>query len=241
MKDLTFTRDRRKSIIGGTNQIKELQKLCSLEVGELKEIGDIDNIRDSLYGNTDFNESISLYLHYFKKMKDPESEFSDSVGLHRLVHMRIAYNYKLLGNRLDKQNDLEGSIDAYQKAVVWFQYADRTIGYQTMQLFVEQLGCIKQATYNRMQLGLEDEMTKWLIDRQMILMPAASYPKHLINLDRNLPECVSEMVEEVTEDIMRGHLRNYPFHGSEIDPLEITLETIADITGELDISSEINL
>jgi len=239
MKNLRFPRTRFESTT--------LKARCNLAPIETKEIIQIDCIRGSLYDSDQYKESISLYLHYLKETQN--NQFSDSLGLHRTIQQRIAFNYQFLGEKHkvlgikspeeEKEKHWLECIDAYQKAMIWFQVTDETIRFYTYSMFREQLSCANEAVDKRLKVeGLDNEIACWLTNRIITLRPATANTRRLISLDRSIPDGIQKIVEEVVEDTMRGYLRGYPYLKPLKDETEITLESLTDTTSqELDTTT----
>jgi len=236
MKDLRFPKNEdEKYIAASYNELNQFGN---------KYIVEINCIDGQLHTKDQRKESISLYHYYLKEVCN---DFPGMMNLQRHLQKEIGYRYKDLGKHSKKQGNLESSVDAYQKAMFWFQFADETINYYT-DLVGYQSYCATNAIDIRNKLGLDKEITQWLVNRVFglnIIRYSSNCP---FPINKFLPDSIENILEEITNDIVRGYLIRYPYpalsvdEDEEVKKDEDTLESLPSTTSlELQTTDEINV
>lgn len=203
----------------------------------------VDHVIDpNDYGRETSTYHEDLICYYLRELKNFRENYPHSFALERAASREIAKNYRELGCMLKIEGDLERSIDAYQKAVFWYQLIDENIGFLT-ELHKIQGDCAYIVFTTRKEANLFDEVTNWFEQHCRRIMYFTVFRKH--EKLGNIPE-IDAIMEEIKQDIERGYAFDRPFDDFEFNSedtdseVSTSLDEILETSDLIEITDEIN-
>lgn len=122
--------------------------------------------RDSQYGEKDFQGKINFYV---QELQASDGQFGDRVAVERKLKYLLGHAHEWLGTYGLEGHDPIERAEMFEKAVLWYQSADETVGFFT-DYSLRQAECCGGAAHYRKQAGLEDEVTQAFSERGRSLL-----------------------------------------------------------------------
>jgi len=162
--------------------------------------------RDTQYGEEDFQGKINFYL---QELQASDGQFGDRVAVERRLKYLLGHAHEWLGTyELEGHEPIERA-DMFEKAVLWYQSADETVGFFTDYSLRQAESCGGAAHY-RKKAGLEDEITQAFSERGGSLLSTVlggltgGAPVTILN--GPMPEYLKQMADKKLDSVANAYL-----------------------------------
>ncbi|HIH18296.1 MAG TPA: hypothetical protein HA282_00965 [Nanoarchaeota archaeon] len=152
MKDLNVPNDEEMDILKGMVEFNPDEKVYWEGVKERE---------NSEFGKEHSKEKAEFYLNELKAVK---GRFGERVAVKRRLKYLIGYSYEWLGTYGLEGHEPEERAKAFEKAVIWYQFADEAVGFLTDYALRQAESCFGAAKY-RSDAGLEGVITMSFTER----------------------------------------------------------------------------
>src|SRR3989338_5189414 len=192
--------------------MKELRRPNSEELENLKEVvvfnsaeqeywDDMIARRDSELAPGNHEASIGFY---FNELKQTQGKFGGRVAVKRTLEYLIGHAHEWLGTYTSEGQDFGLRAEMCEKAVLWYQRADETIGFLS-DYALRQAEASGMVAKFRTKAGLNDNATAWYAQRFGQLIGAVLGPGTAVQ-NGAIPENLKRMADATVDSVAQLYL-----------------------------------